>query len=348
MTGASWAVAALAMLHLTGTGALPKEVTAEQVARYAFDQPIRILVSRGSDFQSNKVELIPLESYVAGVVAAETPRSFPLEALKAQAIAARTYALFHLGDHEAQGADLCGEVHCQAYHGVPPPDSKAYRAAQETAGEVLVYNGVLLDAQYSAACSGHTVAAWQTRQGKLLPYLGGADDRAADGAYCAQGHHATWTRRFTSAEAQRLIARNLKTVLGDHSIRPGKLLALRVAERNGNRVRWFEVKTTTATYRVMGDAVRWLFGNGCPGPSGLRSTRFDLKVRTDRRGRPRAFVFTGAGHGHGIGMCQWGARGRALAGQTAEEILGAYYPGAEVWNLRRGEEAKGERRRERG
>ncbi len=331
MTGTGWAVAALAMLHLTGTGVLPKEVTAEQVARYASDQPIRVLVSRGA---TCVVEQIPLESYVAGVVAAETPRSFPLEAMKAQAIAARTYALFHLGDHEAQCADLCGEVHCQAFHGVPSPDSPASRAAQETAGQILVYNGALLDAQYSAACGGHTVAAWQTRQGKLLPYLGGADDRDADGAYCAHGHTVAWTKRFTLAEAQRLVARNLKTVLGDQSIAPGKLLSLRIAERAGNRVRWFEVKTTTGTYRVMGDAVRWLFGTGCPGPSGLRSTRFDLKVRTDRRGRPRAFVFTGAGHGHGIGMCQWGARGRALAGQTAEGILGAYYPGATICDLR--------------
>jgi stage II sporulation protein D len=334
MTGASWGAAALAMLHLTGAGALPKEVTVHQVAPYAAGQPVRVLVSRGSDLRSDKVELIPLESYLAGVVAAEMPSSFPLEAMKAQAIAARTYTLFHLGDHASQGADLCGEVHCQAFHGVPSPDSKAYRAAQETAGEVLVYRGVLLDAQYSAACSGHTVAAWDTRQGKLLPYLCGASDRGEEGAYCAQGHNVNWTKRFTSAEAQHLISRNLKIVLGDPTLAPGKLLSLRLAARAGNRVRWFEVKTTTGTYRVLGDSVRWLFGTGLPGPSGLRSTRFDLKVRADKRGRPQSYLFTGAGHGHAIGMCQWGARGRALAGQTAVEILEAYYPGAEVWNLR--------------
>jgi len=334
VTGASWAAAALAMLHLTGTGALPKEVAVEQVAPYAAGQPVRVLVSRGSDLRSDNIELIPLESYVAGVVAAEMPRSFPLEAVKAQAIAARTYALFHLGDHEAQGADLCGEVHCQAFRGVPPEGTRAWRAAQETAGQVLAYNGLLIDAQYSAACSGHTVAAWETRQGKLLPYLCGAEDGAAGGAYCAAGHEVGWRKRFSYAEAQRLVVRNLKTVLGDPSIVPGRLLSLRVSARSGNRVRWFEVKTTMGTYRVMGDAVRWLFGNGTPGPSGLRSTRFDLKVTRDRRGRPRSFAFIGAGHGHGIGMCQWGARGRALAGQTAEEMLEAYYPGARVVELR--------------
>jgi len=347
VTGAGWAVATLAVLHLAGAGALPKEVTTAEVAPYAIGQPIRLLTSRGSDFQSDRVDEIPLESYVAGVVAAEMPRHFPLEAMKAQAIAARTYALFHLGDHAPEGADLCGEVHCQAYHGVPAEGALAWRAAQETAGQVLVYHGVLIDAQYSAACSGHTVAAWETRQGKLLPYLCGTEDRADESAYCAASHEVTWRKRLSYAQAQRLVSRNLTTVLGDPRVVPGKPLSLHVAERSGNRVRWFDVKTTTGTYRVMGDAVRWLFGTGRPGPSGLRSTRFDLKVRTDRKGRPRSFLFVGAGHGHGIGMCQWGARGRALAGQTGEEILGAYYPGTEVYDLRgecerRGEEAIGD------
>jgi stage II sporulation protein D len=331
MTGASWGAAALVMLQLTGTGALPKEITVAQVAPYATGQPVRVLLRTRA---ASVVKEISLEDYVAGVVAAETPSSFPLEAMKAQAIAARTYTLFHLGDHTSEGADLCSEVHCQAFHGLPAEDSRAYRAVRETAGQVLVYGGLLLDAQYSAACSGHTVAAWDTRQGKLLPYLCGADDRGEDGAYCAQGHDVMWSKRFSYAEAQRLVSRNLKTVLGDQTLVPGKLLSLRIAERAGNRVHWFEVKTTTGTYRLLGDAVRWLFGTGLPGPSGLRSTRFDLKVLTDRKGYPRAFLFTGAGHGHGIGMCQWGARGRALAGQTALEILETYYPGAEVWNLR--------------
>jgi len=276
------------------------------------------------------IERVDLEAYTAGVVAAEVPKGFLLEALKAQAIAARTYTLFHLGDHEAEGADLCSRVHCHAYAGVPAPEATARQAVAETAGEVLAYHGLLIDAQYSAACGGHTVAAWETRQGKLLPYLCGAEDGDGNGAYCGQGHTVTWTKRFSYAEGQRLVARNLRTVLGDDSISPGRLLALRVEARDGDRVKWLEVKTTTGLYRVMGDSIRWLFGTGFAGPSGLRSTEFELKTKANRRGTPASFVFTGRGHGHGIGMCQWGARGRAAAGQSAEEILAAYYPGVTV------------------
>jgi stage II sporulation protein D len=281
------------------------------------------------------IEETDLESYVAGVVAAEVPASFPLAAAAAQAIAARTYTLFHLGDHVADGADLCAQVHCQAYGGTPSAGSRATVATQLTAGQVLVWNGVLVDAQYHAACGGSTVAAWETRQGKLLPYLTGASDREDSGeAFCADGHTVTWSQRFTFAEAQRLVSRNLGTVIGEPGLSPGRLRDLRVQERSGNRVKWLEVKTDSGVYQVMGDAIRWLFGTGLAGPSGLRSTRFDLTVTRDRHGRPTAFAFHGAGHGHGLGLCQWGARGRALAGESAADILAAYYPGAAVEDLR--------------
>lgn len=281
------------------------------------------------------IEETDLESYVAGVVAAEVPSNFPLAATAAQAIAARTYALFHLGDHLADAADLCAQVHCQAYAGTPSAGSRAARATRETAGQVLVWNGVLVDALYHAACGGSTVAAWETRQGKLLPYLIGAADREDTGAaFCAEGHTVTWTKRLSSAEAQRLVSRNLGTVIGDPHLSPGRLLDLRVKERSGNRVKWLEVKTDSGSYQVMGDSIRWLFGTGIAGPIGLRSSRFDLMVTRDRHGRPTAYVFRGAGHGHGIGLCQWGARGRASAGESAADILAAYYPGAVIEDLR--------------
>jgi stage II sporulation protein D len=144
----------------------------------------------------------------------------------------------------------------------------------------------------------------------------------------------TWTQQFTYAQAQRLVFRNLPLVLGNPRLSPGRLRALRVSTRSGARVQWLEVVTTTGTYQCFGDSARWLFGTGRAGPSGLRSTRFSLRTVTDRAGLPRSFVFSGAGHGHGIGLCQWGARGRALAGQSAEEMLAAYYPGAVVTDLR--------------
>jgi len=280
---------------------------------------------------------LPLEDYLAGVVAAEVPAGFPWEAVRAQAIAARTYTLCHLDDHAREGADLCALTHCQAYLGPPSPGSRAEEAVRDTAGLVLAWNGLLVDAMYHAACGGATAAPWEVRQGKLLPYLRRADDSdwsGEGGPFCARGHQVTWQKRITRQQAERLISSNLGKVLGEPGLSPGRLRSLRIAGRAGDRVEWLEVATTRGTYRVRGDAIRWLFGSGRPGPTGLRSTSFTLSVEADRTGLPRAYLFRGTGHGHGIGLCQWGARGRAELGQTAADILAAYYPGAEVVDLR--------------
>lgn len=286
------------------------------------------------------VEHVDLEPYLAGVLAAEMPSYFPLEAMKAQAIAARTYTLRHLGDHADENADLCARVHCQAYAGSPAPESTAAQAARETAGQVLSWNGVLVDALYHSACGGATAPAWEVRQGKLLPYLVGGDDMPPysywEQPYCGRDHDLAWTRRFSRQEAEGLISSNLPRVLGRPGLVAGRLEWMRVVKSGrGNRVNWLEIRTGTGVYRVRGDAIRWLFGVGYVGPGGLRSTAFELSVEEDKDGEPSAFVFQGVGHGHGIGLCQWGARGRALAGQTAREILAAYYPGAAVTDLRR-------------
>ncbi len=285
------------------------------------------------------VEHVNLETYVSGVVAAEMPSHFPLEAMKAQTVAARTYALYHLGGHLREEADLCGRVHCQAYGGMPSSDSRAAVAARESAGQVLIWNGLVVDAMYHSACGGKTATAWQVRQGKLLPYLRQSADSAFGSfqrAYCAQDHDITWTRSYSLVEAGRLVSSNLGIVLGKPDLRPGRLQALRVIPGpDDNRVQWLKVYTHTGTYQVRGDAIRWLFGGGRPGREGLRSTSFEMKVEEGASGRPRRFLFSGKGHGHGIGLCQWGARGRALAGQQAPEILAAYYPGARLVDLAR-------------
>lgn len=285
------------------------------------------------------VEQVDLETYIAGVVASEMPSHFPPEAAKAQAIAARTYALYHLGGHAAGEADLCARVHCQAYGGAAAADSRASTAAKATAGQVLVWEAVLVDAMYHSACGGATATAWEVRQGKLLPYLRTVNDSSHLGpssAYCAQDHTIDWTRRYSLAEADQLARRNLGLLLGWRDLKPGRLRALEVVRgTDSGRVQWLKVTTGTGTYEVRGDAIRWLFGDGRPGPNGLRSTVFEMRAGTTAGGGPVSFAFSGRGHGHGIGLCQWGARGRALSGQTAYEILAAYYPGTRVVDLSR-------------
>lgn len=429
MTGSSWACAALLYLHLSSLGALPKEVTADQVRPYAAgERPMRVLVASGVSslhlrpqmdvaiegaeggarlavvssgakltltpsgdrvrltgpglhLTKNSLRIAPvgddlgtvlsvrggwgrrgvypgvlhivsapgglrvvehvdLETYAAGVVASEMPSYFPPEALKAQAIAARTYALCHLGGHTAEGADICARVHCQAYGGVPSRGAPALAAARETAGQILSWKGVVVDALYHAACGGSTAPAWEVRQGKLLPYLCGGPDKPDAGdveaPYCSVDHKIRWTVRLPWEKTETLLKANLGTVLSQPGLSPGRLDGLRLMRNTATgRAQWLKVYTDTGTYRVRGDDVRWVFGTGRPGAKGLRSSAFEMTAEREPGSRPDAFVFDGVGHGHGIGLCQWGARGRALSGQNASEILGAYYPGATVVDLAR-------------
>jgi stage II sporulation protein D len=288
------------------------------------------------------VQRLDLEAYVTGVLAAEMPSSFPLEAMKAQAIAARTYTLQHLGGHSSAGADVCARVHCQAYVASPAATSAAAQAVRQTQGKILAWNEVLVDALYHAACGGATAPAWRVRQGKLLPYLAGRPDTrvGVDRAspYCAWGHNISWIKRFSHRELEGLVSANLGTLVGQPGLSPRRLRGIRLSrDETSGRAEWLGVYTDEGDYRVRGDAVRWLFGTGRPGRRGLRSTAFDMTTDSVGDARPKWYTFRGVGHGHGLGLCQWGSRGRAMWGQTAEEILADYYPGTTIVDLRTGQ-----------
>ncbi|UCH33909.1 MAG: hypothetical protein JSV65_15300, partial [Armatimonadota bacterium] len=103
----------------------------------------------------------------------------------------------------------------------------------------------------------------------------------------------------------------------------------------GGRVQTLHITTDRGEYDVKRNDIRWIFGDGTPGPNGLPSTLFCLHTKRDGTGRPLAFSFQGAGWGHGLGLCQYGANGRARAGCSAHEILQAYYPGTATIDVSR-------------
>jgi len=119
------------------------------------------------------VNVVPLETYLRGVVPAEMgPRAFPaLEALKAQAVAARTYAVAHLGERSSEGYDICATQACQVYEGVGVEHPLSDRAVAETAGEILVFQGRPIDAMYHSTCAGHTEDAAAVLPERAAPYL---------------------------------------------------------------------------------------------------------------------------------------------------------------------------------
>ncbi len=286
------------------------------------------------------VHALPLEELLRGLVPSEMPGSSPMEALKAQAVTARSNVLAQIGGrHLTDPYVLCSEVHCQAYRGegaqVPSTDA----AVRATAGEALFGRAdrSLVDAVYSAMCGGYgedndavwgNVASASLRGRPDLPpaearaWAGGLADEArlraflaaAPPAWCARARGARpdryrWERRFSTEEMDAMLA----------PLGVGRVQALAVPSRGvSGRARSLRVSGSAGNAAVQGELrIRRLFHNL---PSAM------VIVERDATG----WVFHGGGWGHGAGMCQWGAVGRAEAGQGYREILRAYYSGAEV------------------
>ena len=309
-----------------------------------------LIITPTADRTFSVVRQMPLEEYLRNVVPAEMPASFQPQALRAQAIIARTYALAKLGRHADEGADVCSIEHCQMF----APDSKRTAATDaavaDTRGEVLMCGNKLAQPYYHSNCGGVTDDAgllWGPEYAQ--PYLCGTSDLpngkcpaavdgvlAADDPYCKGANSLHWMKSFSATEVDALVEKNLPIVQRDPSAQIHTVTNLAVEERTPHgrvarlRVEGLDAHGNQVSYAVFGDQVRWLFGTGNPGPGGLFSTLFDLTITKGDGGKPTGYTFHGAGRGHGIGLCQWGADGRAKCGQTYRQILCAYYPGTRL------------------
>jgi len=309
------------------------------------DAPVVIVPTGNGNFSVTRE--IKLEDYLRNVMPAEMPNTFHPQALLAQAVIARTYALIKLGRHAADGADVCAADHCQVYGSNGNRARETDKAIADTRGLVLMAGAKLAEPYYSACCGG------VTDDGGLLwgpeysrPYLMGVPDMPsksvpakltidsildAGDAYCKAASASRWTRQFTAAQVNALVANNLPAVTNDPAAQIHTVTNMIVEERTPNgRIASLRVEGDGASILVYGDAVRWLFGTGKPGADGLWSALFDLTITRDAGGAITGYTFRGAGRGHGIGLCQWGANGRAKAGQTFRQILRAYYPGTRL------------------
>jgi stage II sporulation protein D len=283
------------------------------------------------------VNLLPLERYLEGVVSRELghPDQAAWEAQRAQAIAARTYALKRLGSRAELGFDVYGSVLDQAYGGIPDPaDSLAVRAVRSTRGQALLYGGHLIDAYYHSTCGGSTARVELVFDDPPAPYLVPVSDRRPDGSYWCQGsRYFRWRTALASPELQTMMDRNLPALVPVPPQGVGRVEDVRV-ERTTPEGRTLSVQviTTTGRYLVSENAIRSLFADG----EGrlLRSTQFLLRP-TYRSGALERLTLVGGGWGHGVGMCQVGAMERARQGQDYRHILATYYPGTEAVSLYR-------------
>jgi stage II sporulation protein D len=283
------------------------------------------------------VNRVPLEWYVQSVTAAELGmRGEDVRAaVMAQAVASRTFAVHYRGRREALGFDLFATVADQVYPGVAGEKDEVTTAAQATRGQILTWHGEPIEALYHSACGWSTEAADQVfRNGEVVPYLRAVSDRYGPGDsdyYCRGSPNFRWHEEWDAASLSAVLARTLPAALGPAAANPGQVTNVEAAKTTPTgRVAELVVTTTTGTYTVPGYRVRDVLR---PSPDrALLSDLFQLYVQR-QGGELVKVVAAGAGAGHGVGMCQWGAVGRAQAGQSYDRILATYYPGTRLERL---------------
>jgi len=275
------------------------------------------------------LNVIYIEDYLKGVLPAEIGNwsEKELEALKSQAIAARTYALYSLGGSKENGYDLESTVADQLYSGADYEDQLDNLAIKKTQGMVLSYAGKLIKAHYHANCGGWTENIEEVWNKPPEPYLFSLGD---DG-FCSWAKNATWQESWSREELEEIVSTYIKAYQEVPQGGIGKILDLQVQKRSpSGRVSLLELRTDKGVFILEKDNVRWVLRREKLPHSILPSTFFDIELIRDPDGELEKIIFRGSGNGHGVGMCQTGALGRARAGHTYKAILSYYYRGAKV------------------
>ncbi len=253
---------------------------------------------------------LDMTDYITGVVAAEMPASFEVEALKAQAVAAATYALYRQGSHE-NGCDVCTDsAHCQAYLSQDEMRakwgseydtyySKIRSAAESVAGEYLSYNSEPVMAVFHSMGGGKTESSADV-WGEVVPYLVSVDSPGED---AATNFYSSVTVTFEEFK-NKILSQYLTAVISSQYDVSEPILT------DGGHVKSIIVGGCSIT----GTEMRTMFD--------LRSTMFTITFDAD------SVTFNVTGYGHGVGMSQYGANAMAKEGKTYEEILSHYYSGA--------------------
>ncbi|MGE3840688.1 MAG: SpoIID/LytB domain-containing protein [Vicinamibacterales bacterium] len=249
------------------------------------------------------VESMPLESYVAGVLAAEAPPDIAPAALSALATVTRTYALKQMKRHDVEGFDVCDLTHCQV---VKPPTPKTLAAAGATRGLVLMAGDTLAEVYYSASCGGTLASADEV-------WGDAARASSAGSIVDPAGRLAREVEWSTDLTASQII-----DVLRAAGLSGRVLEDFRVVTRSASgRVAWLRA-TGFSPDRISGERFRMMAGR-LLGWQTVKSTRFEV-ART-----AGGFTLVGRGHGHGVGLCVRGAAALGVA-WSAEDILAAYFP----------------------
>ena len=323
-------------------------------------------------FKTHGNEIIPinylsLEEYLYGVIPREMPAYFNMEALKAQAIASRTYALHNINKHIGEGYNLCDITHCQVYGGMAGEHERTNKAVDETYGMVIEYYGEIIDAVYHSNSGGHTRDSKEV-WGGYLPYLIGVEDKYSEGVT-----NSNWSFSINSSELSKRLINNgidigypLKIEVVERTP-SGRVLRIKVLGQYGEeilsesqykqifgannlRTTWFSIEREGE----FNEKNFYVVDYNSPSPRTINinnsyvihnvteSKLLDInrlsiidknKISTidNRKNLSNGdFVIYGKGFGHGVGMSQWGANGMANEGYDFYEILKHYYTDVDI------------------
>jgi stage II sporulation protein D len=247
-----------------------------------------------------------IEDYLKGVIGAEIPNDWEFQALKAQAVASRTYALYQKRAAGSRAYHVRATTADQVYNGGAGEKQNTLQAVKDTQGLVLVYEGEVIPAFYHSSCGGHTENAAEL-WGIDEPYLHGVD------CECQEiSKYGLWEKRISVSQVTAALKR-----IG---YRLNAVEDMTIASMTpAGRVKSIVIRTGSKTTLVPGETLRAAIGN-----SVIPSVFFELELLEGKA------VFSGRGRGHGVGLCQWGAREMAQRGYDFRSILMHYYPGTSL------------------
>jgi len=253
------------------------------------------------------VNRVNLETYLKGVLPAEMPSKWPMEALKAQAVAARTYALYQMAQNDNGRFHMLSNTIDQVYTGINSFNERTDIAVDETKGLVLTYENRVIKAYYHSTSGSRTEDNEEVFPEGKLPYLKSVTCR-----YDRESPHNRWSYAVTVQEISDRLAKA--------GFEFGKIggISIKSFTRSG-RAREIAVKTDAGREIIKATEFRKALS-----PVKIKSTWFRLRMSGD------TVTFKGRGFGHGVGMCQWGARGMAEKRFDFRAILSHYYPGTKL------------------
>lgn len=292
------------------------------LAQRDYHGTIRVVADKQGHYDA--VNILDIEDYLLGVIGREMNPKAPLEALKAQAIAARSHALYLARASEDQSYDLVANL-SQAYFGKDELSKNVVLAIEITRGQVLECKGKPIPAYFHASCGGHTeteASVWKTTPSKN----GGAS--SSDGVacpYCAQSTENRWSLVIGAVSLQRAFKQA--------GYKVGANPSLAVVEKSpGGHAQRIVIGSAEGEVLLDAESFRAVLGY-----SRLKSTLFEVRQnRSPDATKGDMFIFEGNGFGHGVGLCQFGAEQMARKGISCERILTYYYPNCRMTSLEPG------------